>query len=174
MVKDTTRYRMGARDEVATKAASKASKEYHENHKQHLMECRQTRHILYPELRQNRHKKWVLKNPGAVKKRNNEIARKGGKRYDAYLIYKHSGLQGEKNRIRAKHSALYKPLKNLIDPNGDLTQLHHEWVVASLEYRGCAIVEKKPHRIGIIKPIVILEGEITLLTEKEVRNQCRE
>ena len=42
-------------------------------------------------------------------------------------------------------------------------------IPGTADYRGAALVEPIQHQYGIIDPIVILEGEITLLTEAEIR-----
>jgi hypothetical protein len=77
-----------------------------------------------------------------------------------------TGLQGARNKIRGRHSHEYKPYKAIIAPE---SQLHHEWLPDSPEYRGLALVEADPHMHGFVDVIEILDGEITLLTEEEVR-----
>jgi hypothetical protein len=77
-----------------------------------------------------------------------------------------SGLQGARKRIRMKHGREYRPYKMIIAPE---SQIHHEWIDDTAEYRGVALVETKPHQYGIIDVIQILDGEITVLTEAEVK-----
>lgn len=143
MVKDITRYiYYGARDEAAT-AANKAS-------------CAI----------------WRIANPGKTKTINTKSSierhRKGGKFYEKTLKDKRTGIPGKKNRIRTKHCILYRPFKRLIAPG---IQIHHQWIPNTAKYTGIALVETDLHRFGIIKPIVILEGKITLMREKEVSEQ---
>lgn len=104
--------------------------------------------------------------PEKVKVENRESSRKGGKYYEWRIKYNTTGIQHERKKVRGRHGNHYRPYKQIIAPD---SQLHHEWVVNTANYRGVALVEKEPHRYGIINPIIILEGEITLLTEKEIR-----
>ena len=96
-----------------------------------------------------------------------EQCRKGGKYYLKKQKYNHTGLQGERHKVRNKHGNLWRRFKNIIAPG---SQIHHQWRKNSAGYDGVALVEKDQHQHGIIKPIVILEGQITLLTEAEVRD----
>lgn len=48
------------------------------------------------------------------------------------------------------------------------SQLHHEWVPETCEYRGVALVEAEQHMHGFVD--VIVDGEITRLTEEQIRN----
>jgi hypothetical protein len=113
-----------------------------------------------------RSKKYREEHPEEVRVDNQESYRKGGKRYNKTLEYKRTGIPGEKNRIRMKHARLYKPYKAIIAPD---SQIHHEWVPETSDYRGVALVEANPHRYGIIDVIQIVDGEITLLTEEEIK-----
>ena len=63
--------------------------------------------------------------------------------------------------IRSKHSRRWRKFKTLIAPG---SELHHEWIPETAEYRGVALVEADQHRRGIIDVIQILEGEITLFS----------
>jgi hypothetical protein len=114
-------------------------------------------------------KKYHEEHPEEIKAHNQkahqEQCRKGGKYYDRYLAYEHIGLRGDRNAIRKKHAHQYKPYKQIIAPD---SQIHHEWMPKTAEYRGLALVEKEPHQYGIVDVIEILEGKITLLTEEEV------
>lgn len=108
---------------------------------------------------------WRKANPDKVKTNNQEIHRKGGKYYEKKRIYDTTGLQGERHRIRVKHGSQYRLFKQIIAPD---SEIQHEWLPGTANYRGVALVEEDPHRHGIIKVIKILEGEITLFTEKEI------
>ena len=112
-------------------------------------------------------KNWQEEHPEKVIADHQEQHRKGGKHYEKHLEYKQTGLQGEKNVIRMKHAKQYKPCKAIIAPE---SQLHHEWIPKTAEYRGVALVEKDQHMHGFVDVIKILDGEITLLTEEEVKN----
>jgi hypothetical protein len=113
-----------------------------------------------------RSKKYREENPEKEKAHNHEGSRKGGRRYDKQLKYQHTGLRGDRTAIRRKHAHQYKPYKDIIAPD---SQIHHEWVPQTDEYRGVALVEKEQHQYGIVDVIQILDGEITLLTEEEIR-----
>ena len=111
---------------------------------------------------------WRELNPDKVIADNQEHNRKGGKFYEHQLEYNRTGLQGERNRIRGKHNRKYYSFKQIIAPG---SEIQHEWLPGTANYRGVALVEKDQHRHGIIKVIQILEGKITLFTEKEIREQ---
>lgn len=81
-----------------------------------------------------------------------------------------TGIQGDKNKIRMKHAHQYKPYKMIIALE---SQIHHEWVPDTPEYRGVALVEKDQHMHGFVDVIEILDGKITLLTEEEVKRGKR-
>ena len=100
-----------------------------------------------------------------------EQYRKGGRRYAKNLEYQKTGIPGEKNKIRKKHRKQYRPYKRIIAPD---SQLHHEWIPKTSDYRGVALVEKEQHMYGFIDVIEILDGKITLLTEEQVRKVRRE
>ena len=98
--------------------------------------------------------------------RNRETSRKGGKYYEKKLEYNRTGIQGRRKVVRVTHGHLYRPYKQIIAPD---SQIHHEWIPETANYRGVALVEKDQHMHGFIDVIQILEGEITLLTEDEVK-----
>jgi hypothetical protein len=125
------------------------SREYYKEHREEL---------------KPRKKKYREEHLGQTAAYNRETNRKGGKRYDKTLEYDRTGLRGERNAIRNKHQKQYRLYKNIIAPD---SQLHHEWIVDTAEYRGVALVEATPHQYGIIDVIQILDGKITLLTEKK-------
>ena len=100
-----------------------------------------------------------------------QATRKGGKYYEKRLIYKQTGISGDKARIRMNHSRKWRPYKAIIARD---SQIHHNWLNdGTAAYDGVALVEKDQHQHGIIDVIQILEGKITLLTEEEVRKGCK-
>ena len=117
-------------------------------------------------------KQWRITNPEKVKKDNEvnnlETNRRGGKYYERHKQSQMVGIPHEKTLIRQKHQRRWTPLKRIIAPN---SELHHQWQMGTANYDGVALVEKDQHRYGIIDVIQILEGEITLLTEEEIRNR---
>jgi len=115
-------------------------------------------------------KKWKEEHPEEVmasNTRSHQELKKGGKYYDKKLEYEHTDLRGERKAIRGKHQRDYKPYKKIIAPE---SQIHHEWIPQTAEYRGVALVEKDAHMHGFVDVIEILDGKITLLTEEEVKN----
>lgn len=111
-------------------------------------------------------KKWQGANPDKVEAIHREVNHKGGKYYEHALEHKRTGIPGERSRIRAKHGRIYRVFKQLIAP---LSQIHHEWIPGTTDFRGVALVETDQHMHGFIDVIQILEGGITLLTEKEIK-----
>lgn len=91
---------------------------------------------------------------------------KGGKYYEVKRHYLMTGIPHEKNLIRGKHHRRWTPYKQIIAPD---SQIHHEWIPDTADYRGVALVEACSHQQGFVDVIQILEGEITLLTEAEIR-----
>lgn len=112
-------------------------------------------------------KKYKEENPEEVIANHQEGCRSGGKYYEKQLKYQHTGIPGEKKKIRGKHQKEYKPYKDIIAPD---SQLHHEWIPNTSDYRGVALVEAEQHMHGFVDVIEILDGKITVLTEEEVRN----
>ena len=112
------------------------------------------------------HKKWDVANPDKVLADNQEHSRKGGKYYEKYLEHKRTGIYGEKERIRSKHARRYRSYKKIIALD---SQIHHEWIPETADFRGVALVEKDQHMHGYIDVIQILEGRITLLTEEKIK-----
>ena len=111
---------------------------------------------------------WEEANPEKREEIRKRQARKGGKYYEKHREYQHTGLQGERHKIRAKHGMAYLQYKRIIAPD---SVLHHQWRLNSAEYDGVALVEKAQHQLGFVDVVQLLEGEITLLTEEEVRNR---
>ena len=127
-------------------------------------------HTQYHEQSLKQKRDWRAANPEKAKAVNREISRKGGKYYESALKYRTMGIPGEKNAIRCKHRAYYIAYKKIIDPEG-LTQIHHQWLPGTADYTGVALVEANQHLLGYIDVIQILEGKITILTEKEIREE---
>ena len=109
---------------------------------------------------------WAVNNSERGKANDREKCRKGGKNYAHTLEYHKTGLQGEKNKIRSRHAHHYYRYKRLIAP---ASQIHHEWIPGTADFRGIALVEANQHMHGFVDVIKILNGKITLLTEKEVK-----
>jgi hypothetical protein len=131
-----------------------------------ILEQRRAYYKAHKEQENAATKKWREEHPEHVIVKNREKGRKGGRRYAKHLKGKTTGIQGDKNIIRAKHAREYKPYKDTIAPE---SQIHHEWVPDTSEYRGVALVEADAHMHGFVDVIEILDGKITLLTEEEVK-----
>lgn len=123
---------------------------------------------LNPERVTETSREWKKSNPEKVVESNHNHGRKGGKNYQKALGYSHTGLQGERNKIRYKHGRRWREYKKILAPS---SQLHHEWVPGTAKYRGVALVEVDQHMHGFIDVIEIVEGDITIFTEREVREQ---
>jgi hypothetical protein len=124
-------------------------------------------------------KEWGQNLPGGEAQRSRErreedptivwqSSRKEGKYYARKQEYDRTGLQGERNKIRHAHGKRWSRYKRIIAPD---SVIHHSWIPETANYSGVALVEKSAHEHGIINIIQILKGEITLLTEKEIREQ---
>ena len=118
------------------------------------------------EKKRQKGREWKEENPEKVKASNQEVHRKGGKYYQHTIGHMMSGLPHERKKVRGRHQNLFRPYKQIIAPE---SQIHHEWMAETANYRGVALVEKKQHQYGFIDVIQILEGKITLLTEAEIR-----
>lgn len=143
-----------------------ANKRYKEKHREEINVAAKKYREKHKEEVKVADKKYKEAHSEKVIVNNQEHGRKGGKHYDQALVYKRTGLQGARNKVRSKHAREYKPYKDIIAPD---SQIHHEWLPDSSEYTGVALVEANPHRYGIIDVIIILDGKITILTEEEVR-----
>jgi hypothetical protein len=132
------------------------SKRYKEAHKEEEE---------YREKVKARTKKYNEEHHDKVKANVQESGRKGGRRYAKHLKDNRTGLQGARNRIRSNHRTQYKPYKEIIAPD---SQIHHEWVPKTADYRGVALVETDQHMHGIVDVIEILAGNITCLTEEQI------
>ena len=126
----------------------------------------QERREAEPEKWRGYSRVWCRKNPEIVKAHGREISRKGRKHYDKKQIYKQTGIPGEREHIRMRHGYYWRPYKRIVAPD---SQIHHEWVSGTSNYTGIALVEADQHMHGFVDVIEILDGEITLFTEKEIR-----
>jgi len=128
------------------------------------------RRLTWQETHRKEHnassRKWQIANPKKKKKNEHETNRKGGRYYQWKLKYLATGLPGERHRIRRRHGKRWRKYKQIIAPD---SQLHHEWIPETAEYRGVALVEAKAHQYGIIDVILILDGKITVLTEEQIK-----
>ena len=113
-------------------------------------------------------KKYQLTHPERVAENHRASSHKGGKRYAKKQLYKQTGIQGDRNKIRTRHAMEWLPFKRIIAPQ---SQLHHEWLPNSAKYSGVALVESTQHRHGFISVIKVLEGTITLKTEEDILNR---
>jgi hypothetical protein len=79
----------------------------------------------------------------------------------------------KRGNIRNIHGRFkpYKWLKNGLKLQGFDPQIHHEWIPRTTEYTGIALVEAKDHMRNIIKPLIILEGEIVWTNETDERSK---
>jgi len=111
---------------------------------------------------------WARSNPERTREYARRRNRPGGKYYMSVLRKNTEGLRHERANRRGRDGAKYRHFKKFIDPLGQ-TQVHHSWYVASAECEGVALVEKNQHQHGFIDVIEILEGEITVFTEQELR-----
>ena len=141
--------------------------EWHRVHPQEMQQYRDKWNTANPEKNRQSQQDWAERNPEKVKQLYRDQSCKGGKGYEHMLEYQRTGLRGERSKVRSKHRWKWLPYKQIIAPE---SQIHHEWIPETANYRGVALVEKDQHMHGIIDVIHILEGEITLLTEVEIRN----
>lgn len=129
--------------------------------------------------RLERRRAWGANLPGGEAQRSQERRdadpemtwqsdRKGGKYYERKLKYDRNGLRGERMRIRHRHGKKWAKYKRIIAPN---SVIHHSWIPNTAEYTGVGLVEKTAHEYGIIKVIEILDGNIRIFTEREIREQ---
>lgn len=122
------------------------------------------------EKQQEQTRDWQSLNPmrlqAAGQRQNLKRNYKDGEDYEKAIVYQMNGLPHEKRLIRLVHAQRWRQFKQIIAPE---SQLHHEWIPETADYRGLALVEKDRHMHGFINVIQILEGEITLLTEAEIR-----
>jgi hypothetical protein len=152
--------------EAAWQEKLERDRAYYKAHKEQKKAYQKKYKEEHPEEVIAADKKYREEHPEEVIANHQEQNRKGGKYYDKKLKDNQTGLQGDRNKIRLKHRNQYRPFKNIIAPE---SQIHHEWVPTTAEYRGLALVAKDAHQYGIVDVIQILEGKITLLTEEEVK-----
>ena len=112
---------------------------------------------------------WKRNNPEKVKKHDREISRKGGRYYEQAKRRGANGIPNEKKKIRSAHGTKYFKYKQIIAPD---SHLHHNWRNdGTAGYDGVALVEADQHMHGFIDVIEVLEGKITLFSEKEIKEQ---
>ena len=113
---------------------------------------------------------WQTSHPvriqAASRRQNQKRNRKEGEDYEKAITYQMNGLPHEKRLIRLIHAQRWRPYKQIIAPG---SIIHHEWIPGTADYTGVALVETDQHAHGFIDVIQILEGEITLFTEAEIR-----
>ena len=141
------------------------SRAYHKEHREEVRARANKWNEEHREAHNANSKKYREKHPKQVIAHSQERVRKGGKHYAKKLEYEHTGLQGARNKIRVTHANKYRPYKDIIAPE---SQVHHEWLPETSEYRGVALVEKDAHMHGFVDVIQILD--VTLLTEEQIRN----
>lgn len=105
--------------------------------------------------------------PEAITASNKKRDRKGGEYYEAKLEYDRTGLRRERRKIRRNHARKWAFYKNIIAPG---SQIHHEWIQGTADFRGVALVDTDRHMHGYIDVIHILRGKITLFEEEFLRN----
>ena len=133
-----------------------------------MLQQKRERRIEHLEQEKQKLRRWRGDNPEKVKANGQESSRKGGKYYEQHQKYFSAGLPHERKIVRLRHGHLYRPYKQIIALE---SQIHHEWLPETAEYRGVALVEKDQHMHGLIDVIQILEGEITLFAEEGVRRK---
>ena len=111
-------------------------------------------------------KEWKRTHPALVQANARKRNRKGSKQYEKRKHYDMNGLPHARKLVRMNHGISWRQFKQIIAPN---SALHHEWIPGTAKYRGLALVEKDRHQHGYINVIQILEGNITLFTEAEIR-----
>lgn len=128
----------------------------------------QERRDANPEQAREHDRAWRERNPDKIIEKGRKVSRKGGAYYEKKQKYKQTGIPGEREHIRMRHGYYWRPYKRIIAPD---SVLHHQWRPGTAEYDGIALVETDQHMHGFVKVIEILDGKITLLTEKEIREQ---
>lgn len=113
-------------------------------------------------------RQWHQDHPEKEQENSRKHARKGGKYYLKQLKYAKTGLRGERRKIRREHQNRWRTYKRIIAPT---SQIHHVWRPGSAEYDGIALVGKDTHQHGTIDVIRILDGEVSVFTEKELRER---
>jgi hypothetical protein len=112
--------------------------------------------------------KWRERNRDKIEAERAGRYRKGGKHYADIVAYFSKGLPRERKNVRSKHQSRWRPYKLIVAPE---SVLHHQWRRDSAGYDCVALVEKKQHQYGIIEVIKVLEGRVTLFTEKAIRER---
>ena len=156
-----------ARSKRWREANPDAVKEWRTEHREKAKAYCKQWHAQHREEANSISQAWYAANQDKAKENSQEANRKGGKYYAHKQNYMKTGLQGERNIIRTKHQKQYYAIKQATSNS----VFHHEWIFGTARYRGVALVDKGAHENGIIKVIKVLEGKITLFTEKEIREQ---
>lgn len=141
---------------------------YYKAHKEEKKARSRRYHKEHTEQEKARNKRYYEEHPKEVRAKSQKQGRKGGRHYDRKLAYDQTGIPGERHKIRIEHGNKWRPYKKIIAPD---SQLHHNWIPGTAEYTGLALVDANKHMHGIIDVIQILNGEITVFTEKELREQ---
>jgi hypothetical protein len=135
--------------EVLYQRKLKESREWNEAHQEQVKQHKKNFNGVHPEY---------------IKEYN----RKGGVQYLKNLKYQREGLSGKRHHIRCTHGSKWRPYKNIIAP---LSQIHHEWIPGTADYRGVALVDADQHMYGFVDVIEVLEGKITVLREDKIKNE---
>jgi hypothetical protein len=107
-------------------------------------------------------------NPEKFAEHKHELSRKGGRYYQKALMRNRMGLRGARRGIPRTHQNKYRPYKKIISQD---SQLHHQWIPETSKYTGVALVEADQRMHGFIDVIESSKGNITMFTEKEIREQ---
>lgn len=141
------------------------TREWQKTHREEIRESNRLWQLNNPEKVRAQRRLYAHNHPDKIKAKNQEETCKGGKYYERRLKYESIGLPYDRKLVRSMHRNRYLPYKQIIAPD---SQIHHEWIPETANYRGVALVEKDPHMHGFVDVIRILEGEITLLMEAEI------
>ena len=118
------------------------------------------------KIRMEQVRDWREQHPAQVQAQSREQGRKDGGGYKNKRLYEMNGFPHARALVRCKHRRKWTPFKQIIAPK---SQIHHEWIPGTADFRGVALVETDQHLHGYVDVIKILDGKITLLTEKEIR-----
>lgn len=156
------------RGEAAWERKREKSRVWYKQNREQIIKRSRTWQKQHPKQSRETSRIWRKRNPIKITEKNRKANRKGGPYYAKKLKAEQTGLRGERNKIRNRDAMKYRPYKLIIAP---ASQIHHQWQPKTSKYSGVALVEKEQHQYGIIDVIQILDGDITLLTEKEIREQ---
>lgn len=122
------------------------------------------------EKQQEQTQDWRTTHPERALISTQKRHRKDGEDYEKTKLYGMNKLRHARELIRIKHRQKWRKFKRILAPE---SQLHHEWIPKTADYRGMALVEANQHTHGYIDVIQILEGKIILFTEAEIRGGGR-